>query len=186
LGRRELRDVGHAIVDAGVRHAEPGELLAQPLSAVDTDLHGEGQPGLQTHMHQPEIAIGKIEVQVTAFPFFDRDVQPTRRAIGPNGDGSAGLDGAQNTNQPVGDPISLLDRAGTVLFRDPRRQQVLHGTLRVSRQLRSVRLEAGRQGLGVVGKVFQQHMPTAQPDLGTFRVTDRSQRAPKQHAVKSC
>ena len=42
------------------------QFVAQPAPAVHTDLDREGQPRLQANMHQPELAIDKIEVEVLA------------------------------------------------------------------------------------------------------------------------
>ena len=64
--RREVIDSGDLVVAAPVADPGPIHLPRQPLAAVDVDLNLVRRPGLQPHMHPPELGIDQVQVRVQA------------------------------------------------------------------------------------------------------------------------
>jgi hypothetical protein len=64
--RREVIDPGDLVVAAPVADPGPIHLPRQPLATVDVDLNLVGRPGLQAHVHPPELGIDQVQVRVQA------------------------------------------------------------------------------------------------------------------------
>lgn len=65
----DMRQVGHihkTIISLFESDSFPRQLSGQPLATVKTDMNREGNPGLQSQMHQSQFAVEHVEVQVRA------------------------------------------------------------------------------------------------------------------------
>ena len=58
------------VAHGGKAYAVLLQLSSQPLSAVHTDLDVIGKPGLETDIHESELFMVKVEVQMLAFGPF--------------------------------------------------------------------------------------------------------------------
>ncbi len=121
-------------------------------------------------MHQAEVVIGVVEVQVRALALLDDEAQAPRLSIPSHRHGPTPFDRTEDANQAVGDLVALLNCSRPVFFREARRLQVFDRPPRVRRHLGRMRLHAGGEVLGERRKVLQQDVATAQPDLGPFRM----------------
>ena len=78
-------------------------LLGQPFVAVDIDLDGERQPGLQPDVDQSELRIEEVVVE-------DPLLSVTADELGPFGtlhecEGGAGFQGAKDADKSLGDAL---------------------------------------------------------------------------------
>src|SRR4029453_9249504 len=64
LGSPQVVDSTKAVVSLPAADPAAGEVAWAPLPAVEADLNRERQPGLQPDMHQAEVWIQVVEVQV--------------------------------------------------------------------------------------------------------------------------
>src|SRR5207247_11148418 len=81
LREAEILVVEDTVVDLREATAVPTQLLRQPLAPIDTDLDREGQPRLHADMHQAEIMVPVVEIQMHAPTFAGDQLQAPRLAI---------------------------------------------------------------------------------------------------------
>lgn len=93
-------------------------------------------------MHEPELGVDQIEVELQALADLVEDLQAA--LLTPDAEGATGLDRPEDTYQSLFDPISLRDGAGQVLFGLTVAARHRAGQI----QRRAARL--GRDALGVV------------------------------------
>src|SRR5205814_5214570 len=97
-------------------------LLGQPLVAIDVDLDGERQPGLQADVDQAELGIEKVVIEDPLLPRSADEL----RSIGAGDEckGGTGFLGAQDADKSFEDalvsyellsPLVLAELAGAIL-----------------------------------------------------------------------
>ena len=92
----------------------PRHLLGQPVVAVDVDLHGVREPGLEPHVHQAEVRIDAVVVEDALRTIGEDQFGP------PNGmaefDRATGFLAAEDGHQPLGDRLAADDVLDKALF----------------------------------------------------------------------
>src|SRR5262249_29745168 len=68
LGAGQVVDTDEAIVPLLITDSGSIHLACQIFASVDAYLNGERQPGLQTDVHQTEVFMNEIKIQVQALP----------------------------------------------------------------------------------------------------------------------
>src|SRR5207247_1065972 len=179
-------DVEDTVVDLREAAAVPTQLLRQPLAPIDTDLEREGQPRLHEDMHQAEIMVPVVEIQMRAPTFAGDQLQAPRLSIPAHPKRPAPFHALKDRNQPVAHAIARQNLAGAILFADLPRREILEGSAELLGHRASMRQQLGRQPLGKRAEVRQQDVLLIEPDLQPFPVANRPQRSAKSHAIKSC
>jgi len=85
------------IVQSGSVH-----LPSQPLSAIQTDIHRERKPGLDSHRHQSKVPVLVIMIEMQAFARLQNQVDLFGFPIAPNRIRQARLHGRNDRNQSLG------------------------------------------------------------------------------------
>ena len=86
----------------------------EPIPAVDADLDGEGDPGLQADVHEAELTVEEVEVDVQAGAvggFESEDVVAAEEA-----EGAADFDASKDADEPFSDVVFFDDPAGDVFL----------------------------------------------------------------------
>lgn len=182
----DVFNVGEAIISFGIPDTCPVHLPREPFPSIHTDLYGERQPSLQSDMHQPKVAINVIEIDVQTLALFPLQSQFLCLPVSPNGERLARLNTRQNTYQASCDLVFIHNLARDVFLRPCRRFNVAVRTFVFYGKRFSVQLDFSRELLDELPEVFEQYPLDRQEYLQPFYVTDRSQRASKQDAVKTC
>src|SRR5207249_125021 len=132
LREAEILDVEDTVVDLREAAAVPTQLLRQPLAPIDTDLDREGQPRLHADMHQAEIMVPVVEIQMRAPTFAGDQLQAPRLSIPAHPKRPAPFHALKDRNQPVAHAIARQNLAGAILFADlpPGRCGVVHTSCR--------------------------------------------------------
>ena len=96
-------------------------LLGQPFVAVDVDLDGERQPGLQADVDQTELGIEEIVVEDALLSLPTDELGPL--GSGDEREGRAGFQSAEDADEPLGNalvadevlgPLILAELAGAI------------------------------------------------------------------------
>src|SRR5207247_1083796 len=103
--------------EAQVRQASRRKRAGERLPPVQPDRDLEGEPALQAHVAEAELAIeeGVGEVQALAPPATK--LEPTALAVAVELEGRAGLERSEHAEQALAHPIPLGDPAGELLLR---------------------------------------------------------------------
>src|SRR5204862_1715012 len=183
LRQRGVREVEHTVVNLREAAAAPMELLRQPLAAVDTDLQPKRQPRLQADVHQSEIPIPVIEIQMRA-PTLARDqLQALSLPVPAHGKRPAPFYALEDGDQPLADAVARQNLPGAILFPNLPRREVLERPALLVRHHAGMRRQLLRQAFGEWTEVLQQHVVLVQPDLQPFHVADRPQGPAKANAI---
>src|SRR5262249_37231072 len=92
-------ELGEGVVVLHEADAGVVELPGEPVVAVEADLGGEGEPGLDADVPQPELLIEEVEVQDALRPAREDQSGPVLAVA--ELDGAAVLLAAQDTNQAL-------------------------------------------------------------------------------------
>ena len=162
------------------------ELSRQPLPAVEADLHGEREPGLNPHVHEAEDRVQQVVVDMEALARTQLEsalLQVWRSVVL---EAHAGLDGLERADQPRLFQRMLREQlARQILFARAARGEVEHRaslTLRLS-QCRLPDPLAGAQR--EVLEVEQADLRTGKEHVHASLAHQRQQRAAKHEAVES-
>lgn len=117
LGRLPVLAGDDRVRVAGV--ADPGfvQRPAQRLTAVHPDLDLEGEPALHPDMTEPELGVDAVEVDIQALATATDDLEAMGARVLVHVEAAARADCGEHADQALGDPVSLCDRSGQVLFR---------------------------------------------------------------------
>src|SRR5260221_5356162 len=66
LGAGWVLEPGKGVASANIAEVLSIEVAAEPLAPVDPDLNVEGQPALETHMHEAELWVQQVVVEEQA------------------------------------------------------------------------------------------------------------------------
>lgn len=124
LSARKVLYAGEAVITTFIGNVDPVELPGEPFATVDIDLHGKGEPGLQSGMHEPEHGVDPVGVQVLALGPVRADLGPLRVPVSIDLEARAGLDRGEHADQSLRDVITVGNGPGLSLFVDSARRQV--------------------------------------------------------------
>src|SRR5918992_6182785 len=182
----KISNPGKAVALLLIADAGPGHLLRQILSAVEANLDGHWQPGLQPHMHQPKLSVGKIKVEMKTFALTCDQVQTLALRLPTNPKRTTGFQTREHTNQSLSNPISFHDLSCSLFLRLSGKGQIDERALRRSRELLSVLLHPIRDLLYKGLEVFVKNSLTRQKPVHPAGMTDRTQVTAEQNPVKTC
>ncbi len=174
-----------AVVVLTIADSRLRQVACQPVSAIQADLHGEGEPGLQPHVQESELGMLEVMIQVCALSPAAFNGNLLGLPIATNPQCGAGLNAPQNADQPLCDLVTSGDFQGDVLFADLRAVQefdlapVLAG---VPQRLVDQLL---RHLLGMLLEVGHAHVGAEQITVQAPRVDNAPQDATEQQPVKS-
>ena len=158
-------------------------LLSQPFVAVDIDLDGERQPGLQANVDQSELGIEEVIVKHALLPGSTDEL----RSLGAwnEGKGRTGLQGAQDADKSCDDTL-LADDALSPLVLAEVTGAIQVGAPGLASPILGVRDKAvgvlRSQGLHEVGAAHLQHAIDEVLELTRRR---QGQMALEENAVKT-
>ena len=185
LGSWQVFDAGETVVALFVLDAGPVHLSGQPFASVEAHLDGERQPGLQPYVHQAELAVDEIEIQVQALAHGGDQSQLPGFSVPTNRVGLAGLDAGQDADQPLFDAVLLHDLASEVLFGEAGGRQITKGAPLLAGQSLGVLLEPTGEPFGERAEVLVQDVLARQEDVHSVTIADGPQGSPKEHAVET-
>ena len=110
LRHSEVIDAQERVFVAEVADAPLVELPRQPFPPVQIDLNLEGKPALEPYVHEPELGVDQVEVEVEAPPLAGND--PSLDA----GEGVGHLQRREYAHQTLRDAVSLRDRSGEIVL----------------------------------------------------------------------
>ena len=184
LRPRQVVDPHEAVVPllkADARLAHPS---CQILPPVEAHLDAERQPRRQPHVHQPELAVHVIKVQVQALAFLGNEPEAAL-FVAADAKAHARLHAPQHAHQPLLDAVAAGDLAGPLLLGLAAAVQIFKRPAgRLGHRL-GVLLEPLRKSLGKRGKVLVLHARGSQETVQPIAIADRTQRPAEQHSVES-
>src|SRR6185295_11035196 len=98
---------------------------AQPLPAIDADMHREREPGLDAHMAQTQQGIDEVQIPVQALAVRRDKIDPFLLAIPVDVERPARLDASQHTDQSLRGLLPSQQRLNEVFFGEYGTGQVL-------------------------------------------------------------
>src|SRR3990172_6805296 len=108
-------NAGEGLLVTAVADAFPTQLPLKPGASVDVDLKGEREPTLQTHVHEPELAVQIVEVEMQALALCLHHLAPVGLPIAPYGQCRAGFQHREDADQSFMDRVPFRDRSGKLL-----------------------------------------------------------------------
>jgi hypothetical protein len=116
LGAGEVVDGEEGVIALLIPDGMSVHFSGEPGVPVEVDLHREGKPGLDAHVHEAELAIDEIEVQTQTLAW---GVHQARAPL-PIGqlEAPAGFDSRENTDETGGDAVPRSDGTGSFFLPD--------------------------------------------------------------------
>src|SRR4029078_13561943 len=111
LSARQNVNARKAIVSLLIPDACPVHAFGQVLAAIDADLHGPLKPGLQAHVHQAKLAIGKVKVDEQALASCQTEFQVPSFWIATHFEGPTKLHAGDHADQTSLNAVPLHDAA---------------------------------------------------------------------------
>jgi hypothetical protein len=115
-GAFEVADAQERVVVAQVGDPLLVEAPGQPLASVDVDLAVIRHPALDAHVHEAELGVDEVEVVMEAPALSAVDVDGLGPVVLSDLEAHAGLDGGDDADDPLFDPVALGDRLGQVVL----------------------------------------------------------------------
>ena len=109
LSLGQIVHVDEAVVALVEADPRPRQLARQPVAAVQTDVDAVRHPRLQPQVHQAELRVEQIEVEVRTLAELRLQLQPLRRAVPAHGERLARLDALEHRDQPLGHAVGPRD-----------------------------------------------------------------------------
>ncbi len=117
LGPLPIADRDQEVLLAAIREAFLLQSAIEPLSAIETDAHGEGEPTLQAHVAQAELLMLEVVVEVlTSRGFGDED--DVAAIVFADAEGAAAFDATEDGDAAGGETALLGDGQGGGFFVD--------------------------------------------------------------------
>lgn len=114
-----LFDVGElnkTIVAAAIRQMQFVHGASEPFAAVDAELNGEREPGLNTSVHKTKDRIDHVVIKSEPFAQAGHQFQPFGVAVAINLEAGARFDAGENGNEAFGDSVFLGDLQRHLFF----------------------------------------------------------------------
>ena len=180
----EVRHAADAVVGTRVIDAGRFERTDEPLAPVETNLNREGKPRLQPDMHQSELAVVEVVIQMQALapPAF----QPNglRLTIASDPERHAGVDGRENTDASVPNAVRLSNPNRNVLIAEMGVVNVLDFTALPPRGLQRQPDQLTANVFGVFVKVVHGDFDAVKISVEPARTDDTVEDAAKQQSIK--
>jgi hypothetical protein len=185
LGFGEIFDPGEAVIFPLVAQTGPIHLAGQPFPAIETNLDGEGEPALDSGVHEPEDGIVPVMVEKQAFAPAGVEFQFFRLPVPIQLIALTGLHGSQDADQAFFDPILLGNLSGYFFLVDLGGIQVHNGTFWALGLGAGGGFQLGALLLREFTEVFQEdpHMPEGVKH-STFNCQN-SQSAPQDQTIEA-
>src|SRR6266436_558849 len=185
LGACGISHPAKTVILAAVSHPRSIHLTRQPLSTVNTDLHQEGEPRLQSNAQPTQLLVNQIKVEVDTFTPLQFKFQLLGLTITAGTPVSTGLDTTQHSNKSRTHARALFNLQSNLFLARPAGRQVNHRAAMFLGQGRT-RLadtvgKANRKGL----KVLPKHTGPLEIILHDRRIIETSQRPLKPKPVPS-
>ena len=140
-----------------ISDALPGQLPGEPLPAVEAHLNGQGKPGLDPGVHETELGMKKIVIEVETLAAMRLDQEPFGLPVAVHLEGLTGLDAAQDADQTLGQLVPGGYVPSQVVLAHLTGSQIVDGAAKPPGHGQGGLLEARGHLEDVVGKVLQQH-----------------------------
>jgi hypothetical protein len=157
---------------------------AKPFTPVEADLNVKRQPALQSHVHEPKIAIRVVEVEKQALAVLAEELELAAWAPS-DAKALADLHTSKHADQTVADPITLGDLQSDLILVACARLQIVKGPAQILGDLLGMCLQLIRQPLGEGAKIGVSNTAGGKEVLQSVGITDRTQATAKQQAVVS-
>jgi hypothetical protein len=166
----EIGDMDKSIVALFERYVSGCHLASKPFVAIDIDLDGEGQPGTQTYMHEPEMPVKVIQVKrQDARGVFDEHGASFTVS---EAEGVVFFVACKDADQPFGYFVTSGD-VPHIIFLTDIISKVDIGTSGVFGELFNVFFDNGTMGLCECREILKENVPSCQKNLGCGRVGNR-------------
>src|SRR6266542_2697237 len=186
LGTLKISNLRKAVVLLLVSDSRLLQLFRQIFFAVEAHLDGQRQPGLQTHMHQPKLAIGKVEIEMQTLALGLNQLQSFALHIPTNSKRPTRLHASEDTNQALINLISFHNLPRSLFLRALRRSEIKVRALLGCCHLLGLFFHSIGDLLHKRFEVLVQHSLARQKLVHALQVTDRTQVAAEQNPVKTC
>jgi len=160
-------------------------LAGQPFPAVQADVDVEGEPGLDAGVHEAEDRVDLVVVQMQALARPVAHLQLPALGVGDDLERHAGIDAAQDADQPLLDVVAGGDRAGDVLLAILPGVEIADLAPQVPRLVERGLVHLRADLLAVVAEVLQEHAPVPQEAPQPRRVGQAAQAAAQEDAVQA-
>ena len=140
-------------------------------------------------MHEPELVVDQIQVVVQALAFPAEQLQLAALVALADLEAEARLHRADQTDDPLGDPVALGDRLGQLVFvlgAVPGLHMIKgdHRSPRIRHQLPGIVGDPLGRGLGVGGEVLQRHALGPQEASGAVLLVQTAEMTLEDHPVE--
>ena len=98
-------DMEETVFTALVANVGFVHLTGKPLPAVDTDLDWARKPTLKSNMHESELSVNEVKVEMQTFPYSWDQLKLLGLPVLADGVGHARLDTREHADQTVGDTV---------------------------------------------------------------------------------
>src|SRR5262249_14966295 len=142
-------------------------------------------PGLQAQVAEPQLGVQEVEVVVLALGRVAAQLQALGLGVGPDLEGEAGLDAAEDAEQPLGDAVGRGDGQGAVLLALGAAGQVDDGPAVLLGQAEGGGADGVGQPQGEVLEVLEQDLGLPEVGLQAADVGQEAQAAAEADAVQA-
>src|SRR5215471_14152690 len=101
LGSWDMADPGKTVLFFGVVHFVAIHLSAQPFTTVNANLNQKGKPALQPQVHEAELRMQLVEIEMLASAALELEFQFFGLAVAAQEISPAGLHTSKNPNQSL-------------------------------------------------------------------------------------
>jgi len=186
LGSGQIVYVGEAIVAFFVSNARFVQTPGQPFPAVDAHLNGERKPSLQPDMHQTELAIDVVEVDVKAWSIGCSQLELLLLPVGANLESPGGLDTGQNANEAFLNVIPLCNFASDLFLGGMGRRKIFVRSPLCSGIGLGLLFYPVRELFCQRSEVLEQYVPSGEPYFHGSTAADRAQASFEEDAIETC
>jgi pimeloyl-ACP methyl ester carboxylesterase len=165
------------------------ELLAEITTCWVTGTIASASRLYDPHVHEPELRVDHIRVVVQTLPLPAEELQATAAVTAADLEAPARLDRADQTDDPLGDPVGLGDRLrqlvlvlGAVAGLDVIERD--HWSTGVGRQLPGVVGDPLRRGLRVAREVLERDALSPQEAAGPVLLVQGAEMTLEDHPVE--
>lgn len=185
LGFIEPRDPRETVFKTAVLDASPVHLACQPFAAVEADLNVEGEPGLDTGIHEAKLGINKVVINKQASSGAELEIQFLGAGVGGDLVAHARFDAGDYGDQSVGNPVFGGDFLSHSLLVGVRGTQVNDGTFLSEGCSAGSVSELLGNFLDISTEIFEQYLPVPEEALHSPRIDNRAQGATQDQSVEA-
>jgi hypothetical protein len=131
-GCAQVVDVDEGVVVAHIADALLAQLPGEPFPSVDVDLNLEGEPALKSHVHEAQLGVDQVEIEVEALSQARRDSSADQAKAG--GD----LESGEDADQAFGHLVPLGNLASQLVLAPHDAALIDEGTPRLAGDLAGV------------------------------------------------